>query len=282
MAFYGCEFSFNDIPSSQYGLMLYDIGGVVEDGTFSSGLEIVEDRTARRYKPLFYGVKQNTPLTFTMTFGVHPEDIDRGRSLDRYDMAVVAAWLTGQDGYRYLEIAQPDMEAMRYRCIITELSYVTWGQIPWAFRCTVTCDSPFAYLRPEEYEITPTAASFGNAPILTIWSKSPVIYYPRFELAYTPNSNDNATYRNNIKVRNLAEANSTDRTFFLDNLMITQNVVIDNENQVITSDEGINLYDSLEGMRFFRLLPGRNDIKVTGGSRSLLKIICEFPINIGG
>ena len=280
MAFYGCEFSFNDIPSSQYGLMLYDIGGVVEDGTFSSGLEIIEDRTARRYKPLFYGVKQNTPLTFTMTFGVHPEDIDRGRSLDRYDMAVVAAWLTGQDGYRYLEIAQPDMEAMRYRCIITELSYVTWGQIPWAFRCTVTCDSPFAYLRPEEYEIVPTPS--GSADTIVIWSRSPVIYYPKFEYTCVPNDEDASVFKHSIFVQNITDNN---RQFGIRGILTsTQNVFVDNENEIITTDADINLYDNFFnfGYSFFRLLPGKNEITVRGGSRSLLKIICEFPINIGG
>ncbi len=275
MAFYGCEFSFNGIPSSQYGLMLYDIGGIVEDGTFSSGLEIVEDRTARRYKPLFYGVKQNTPLTFTMTFGVHPNDIDKGRSLDRYDMAVVAAWLTGQDGYRYLEIAQPDMEAMRYRCIITELSYVTWGQIPWAFRCTVTCDSPFAYLRPITYEIVPST----NVTRITINSRAPVPYYPRLEYDYVYDSNLN----NTAKTLRIINDSDNTRDFSLGDGMLVSNqhIVIDNENEIITTDADINLYDYFN-YTFFRLLPGENKLKIRGSQSSVLRMICEYPINIGG
>lgn len=263
MAFYGCEFSFNGIPSSQYGLMLYDIGGIVEDGTFSSGLEIVEDRTARRYKPLFYGVKQNTPLTFTMTFGVHPKDIDQGRSLDRYDMAVVAVWLTGQDGYRYLEIAQPDMEAMRYRCIITELSYVTWGQIPWAFRCTVTCDSPFAYLRPEVY----TCAAGSS---VTVRNRAASKYYYPLVSISVPSG------MTNVSITNTSDGN---RVCGFTNIPGgQQTITIDNENEVITTTADLNLYDTFNN-KFLRLVRGDNVLNVAGGA---VTITCEYPINIGG
>lgn len=275
MAFYGCEFSFNGIPSSQYGLMLYDFGAPVEDGIFSSGLEISEDRTARRYRPLFYGVTQNTPLTFELTFGVNPDGIDAYEPLDRWDMAAIATWLTGQDGYRYLEIAQPDMEAMRYRCIITDLSYVTYGKMPWAMRCTVTCDSPFAYLRPVTYEIIPDT----NFTEVTINSRAPVPYYPRLEYDYVYNS----SLSNSAKALRIINVTDNMRNFQLGGGMLVSNqhIVIDNENEIITTDADINLYDYFN-YTFFRLLPGDNELRIRGSQSSVLRMICEYPINIGG
>lgn len=272
MAFYGCEFSFNGIPSSQYGLMLYDFGAPVEDGIFSSGLEISEDRTARRYRPLFYGVTQNTPLTFELTFGVNPDGIDAYEPLDRWDMAAIATWLTGQDGYRYLEIAQPDMEAMRYRCIITDLSYVTYGKMPWAMRCTVTCDSPFAYLRPEVYEITPSLVTWPNMPVTTIMCRSAApAYYPIMEYTCTGGVTT-------VQIRNVTDSN---RTLEITGLSTAQTIRIDCENEIITTTADINLYDQCN-FKFLRLLPGVNQIAVRGDSGGSLRLICEYPINIGG
>jgi len=274
LAFYGCEFSFNGIPSSQFGLMLYDFGSPVEDGIFSSGLEISEDRTARRYRPLFYGVTQNTPLTFELTFGVNPDSIDADKPLDRWDMAAIATWLTGQDGYRYLEIAQPDMEAMRYRCIITDLSYVTYGKMPWAMRCTVTCDSPFAYLRPETSNFNATNATTNIPSSVVLCRAATKYYYPTVTISFAGNS---GAMGGAFSIVNHSDG---DREFKFTGLNGTQAITIDNENEIITTTEDINLYDSLVGYKFFRLVRGRNDLAIAGNGS--VAITCEYPVNIGG
>ncbi|MDO4562219.1 MAG: hypothetical protein Q4C12_00135 [Clostridia bacterium] len=153
MAFNGCYFSFDGIPCTEYGLMLYDIGTKSSDTTtdLSVNTEIVEDRIARRYTPLHYGTITNEPLEFTMTFGADINAIDKGEYLDRWDLETIARWLTAHNKYKWLEITQPDMEMFRYKCFITDLKHIDVANLPWAFSCKVICDSPFAYQYPEVF-----------------------------------------------------------------------------------------------------------------------------------
>lgn len=265
MAFYGSYFSFDGIPCFEYGLMVYDVGGSNEDGKFSSQVEIIEDRTAKRYSPLHYGVIQNTPLTFSFTFGADIDAIDKSQPLDRWDMEVVAHWLTGHDDYKYLEITQPDLETVRYKCIISDLEYITYGNIPWAFTCQVTCDSPFAYSYPET--ITHTVSGTLDAMIES--RASCKYYYPYLTIKVTEG--------NSFSIINHSD---NDRVFSFENLPSAPiEIYIDNENEVITNSKDLNIYDCFN-FNFFRLVHGYNNIELTGDAD--VSFTCEFPINVGG
>ena len=53
MAFYGCEFSFNGISCTEYGLMMYDFGTKSDtSNTLSVNSEIVEDRIRKTIYPV--------------------------------------------------------------------------------------------------------------------------------------------------------------------------------------------------------------------------------------
>ena len=56
-------------------------------------------------------------------------------------------------------------------------------------------------------------------------------------------------------------------------------ISIDNQNQIITSSTGDNLYPYFN-KKFFRLARGDNRLKITGTGK--LKILCSFPVNVGG
>lgn len=265
MAFYGCQFSFDGIPCFEHGLMVYDIGGAVEDGKFSSPVEIQEDRTAKRYSSLHYGATQNKALTFSFTFGADTRAIDRGESLDRWDMDVIARWLTGHDEYKYLEITQPDMEPFRYKCIISDLEYTTYGKLPWAFTCQVSCDSPFAYSYPEVLNLT-VAGSVNAAMECRAACK---YYFPKVTI--------NLKKGNSFSIINHSDG---DRIFkFEDIPTAVKTIVVDNENEIITNSANLNLYDKFN-FNFLRLVRGYNHLEFVGNAEVFFD--CEFPINIGG
>lgn len=265
MAFYGCQFSFDGVPCFEYGLMVYDIGSPDEDGAFVSVAEIIEDRTAWRSTPLHYGAIFNKPLTFNFTFGADIKSIDKKTYLDRWEMETIASWLTCHENYKYLEIQQPDMEALRYKCIISNLEYTTYGKMPWAFKCTVTCDSPFAYLYPEQYIYNVSDS------LTTIFNNKASCKY------YYPKLNITVTKGDSFSIINHSD---NDREFKLSKLPNYQiEISIDNENEIITNSESLNLYDGFN-FKFFRLLKGINDIEFVGNA--IVKIDCEFPINVGG
>lgn len=267
MAFYGCYFSFDGIPCTDYGLMMYDFG-IKSDSSndISVSMEIVEDRIARRYSPLHYGTITNKPLEFTMTFGADTDSIDKNVFLDRWDIDAIASWLTAQDEYKWLEITQPDMELFRYKCFITDLKHVDVGGLPWGFTCTVRCDSPFAYRFPEVFELYVN----GNASI-EILNKSSYrgFYKPKIDLSLVRGGT--------FSIQNITDGSRTMQFTALPTSVT--NLSIDNENEIITCNAISNPYQYFN-FNFFRLCRGINHLVLNGNGT--IKITCEFPINIGG
>jgi hypothetical protein len=267
MSFYGKHFSFDNIPCEEYGLMMYDFGAPQDaGGAFSSSGTILEDRVARRHRSLYYGTALDKPLELAFTFGANNAAIDSGKFLDRWDMEAISSWLTNKGGYRWLEVEQPDMETIRYRCIVKELRYMTAGWEPWAFECKAVCDSPYAYTFPETFSFR--ADGVVNAAIHS-------------------RSTHNGYYMPKMRLRNFGSAsvsiaNSSDggRVFAFDTLPNSSflDVEVDNENCVIKSNFGTNLYPFFN-FNFFRLVRGDNNLSITGNCD--VDFICEFPVNAG-
>lgn len=273
MAFYGCHFSFDGVSCFEHGLMIYDLGSPEEDGRFSSAVEIQEDRTSKRYTPLHYGVTQNTPLTFSFTFGADMDSIDGNTPLDRWDIDVIAHWLTGHEEYKWLEITQPDMEAVRYRCIISDLEYHTYGKMPWAFTCQVTCDSPFAYTYPEQSKYSVSTRKSIQFECRT----SSLYYYPKVTICGVDDGRGNLSSIGDFKIINHTDG---DREFSFSELpsAVTE-ITIDNENEIITNSADLNIYGN-SNLKFLRLKRGLNQLEFIGNGTVILE--CTFPINIGG
>lgn len=267
MAFWGTEFIFDGIPCSEFGLMVYHFGSNSQDDVNFQNGDIVEDRIPYRYDALTYGLVQNQSLEYTLVFGANMESIDANSSLDRFDVEAVAAWLTGYDTRKWLVISQNDMEPFRYKCIISELKLITYGDMPWAFSCKVSCDSPFAYTLPQEF-------------VYTVNGESQVRLFNRssYNGFYRPNMEISIRGGDGILIQNLSDKN---RMFQFSELPGGRSLIIyiDNKNQVITNNMDLNLYPCFN-MKFMRLVRGDNILKISGQAE--VKFICEFPVNIGG
>lgn len=267
MAFYGQSFTFDETPCEAFDLMLYDIGGEEQGETvFASTVSIMEEVVGRRPVPYFYGVKFDEKLEFQIVFGVNQHRLNGGRYLDRYEMDAVATWLTGHDQYRWLTVQQDDMTWIRYKCMVTELRVISFGQIPWAMMATITCNGPYAYMYPCVYEYTvsgETSFQFYNDSSMNGY------YYPIIELELSGGGN-------------FELANDSDNgraAVFTDVPDSVTKIQIDNDHCVITNDQDLNLYPYFN-MKFFRLKRGHNTIRAIGNGT--LRIICEFPVNPGG
>lgn len=267
MAFWGDEFIFDGVSCAEFGLTVYDFGSNGQDDVEFKVGEIVEDRIPGRYDALTYGLNQNQALEFTLVFGPNMESIDANSSMDRYDIDAITAWLTGHSGYKWLMIVQDDMELFRYKCIVSGLQLITYGNMPWAFSCTLSCDSPFAYMVPETFSYTVNGTS-----TVTLQNRSGYNGFYRPKLEITMNGG------NSIAIQNQSDGN---RVFQFANLPGSHSLVIsiDNQNQVITNSQELNLYPYFN-MKFMRLVRGDNVLQITGNAT--VSFICEFPVNIGG
>jgi len=268
MAFHGCEFVFDGVSCSEYGLMVYDFGSTKQsDVSFPSARAPEVDRVAGRYDSLFYGLEQSDALEFTLVFGANMQSMDANEAMDRLEIEQIAAWLTGHESWKWLSIVQDDMEEFRYKCVISDLKLITYGQMPWAFSCSVTCDSPYAYTYPDEVSFSVN----GERTVVFHNRSSHNGYYrPKCELTI----NDSG----NFYITNESDGG---RTMAFEALPTGGAVVIsvDNQNQIIKNDRDLNFYKYFN-MKFLRLVRGDNVLRLKGNGT--LKLICEFPVNVGG
>lgn len=271
MAFEGCEFSFDGVSSHAYGLVIYNLGNYSQDDTFSypSTGSFLTERIPHHNSSFYYGSPEEDVAEFTLVFGASPESYDYREPINRWEAQEIASWLTKNDSYKWLEIEQYDLHPYRYRCLISELEALYIGGEHWGFQCTVTCDSPYGYTYPEE-----TTISLGGGDTNAIFhnkSTSNNDYYPLIEIAM--NGGDSVT------IENLDLPNSSLQLTDLPGQSYT--IKIDNDNQIITSDDltDFNFYEHFN-FQFFRLKRGDNTLKLSGVGQ--VKFICSYPVNIGG
>ena len=272
MAFEGCEFSFDGISSREHGLVMYSFGSYAQDSTFSypSAGKMIKERIPNHNSSFLYTVSFENEAEFTMVFGVAPESMDERDPLDRWELEVISSWLTGHKTYKWLEIDQDDMNAFRYRCLISKLEVISLGGEQWAYKCQVTCDSPYGYTYPE---ITSIPVS-GEDKYIVFNNKSTSNedYYPLLNIEMNGESS--------ISVVN--EDFNNEGPMLTDLPGQTYNIKIDNDNQIIMSDEldDFNFYDGHFNFEFLRLKRGENNLKLSGNG--IIKFICSYPVNIGG
>lgn len=145
MSFNARTFIFDGVPCEEYGLMLYNFDNPsTRESNVGTNVDIMETRLNRSTKPIFYGTTMNEPLQFSLTFGsLEP--------MTKYEVDLVAGWLTGHNEYKWLEIIQDDLVDVRYKCFINNLKETSINGSPVAFTCDVICDSQFAYEYPQTY-----------------------------------------------------------------------------------------------------------------------------------
>lgn len=266
MAFWGNTFIFDDVACTEFGLMVYDFNSNSQDDVEFQAGNVIEDRILRRYDSFMYGLDQNQSLEYTLVFGANMYALDNNKSLDRYEVEAIASWLTGHQERKWLTIMQDDTESYRYKCVISNLKLITYGSMPWAFSCRVTCDSPFAYTFPEEFEYT-----ISGSTTINFFNRSTYNGYFRPKVEITMSGGD-------VEIENISDKN---RIFKFSDVPAgdTITIFLDNQNQIITSDIGLNLYPYFN-MNFMRLVRGDNILKITGDCT--IRFICEFPVTIGG
>lgn len=278
MGFMAKHFSFDGIPCERFGMRIYDIDGNNNKATpFASPGKIVSDAIPSTGKNYLYGRNLSAPLDFDLVFGLEPCQLDGDDYLDRFDMDAVARWLVEPTEYKWLEIEQPDMEYFRYRCVISELTPINIGWLPIAFTAKVVCDSPYGYRNRETFEYTNVSGNNAIHPIIENRSTLKRPYYPKLEIKIkTQNANAQ------VKIQTTRN-NAVDREFILPlgNLSVNTVVAVDNERGVISSSNGENLYADFD-FNWLYLHEGENQTNISVTGNVDLKIICDFPVDIGG
>lgn len=255
------EFTFSDIPASLYGMFVADIGSKRHgDNDFGNRANIVETRIANRITPLHYGVRyHDQPLSFTLIFGSE-------QYMDRYQIQEVSNWLTGYQDYQWLSIDQPDMEHIQFRCLIQKLTPISVGWFPIAFEAQVICDCPYGYSYPFEEKVR-----FNGKTEYRFYNDSTIKECLRPDLRIVLNSG----------CTNFAITNKTTNTSLRFTGLPGGGLVIlvDNENGVLTDEQGeFDLY-SFFNFQFLKLASGDNELVFEGYGE--VTISGRYMYNVG-
>lgn len=267
MAYWGKEIIFDGISCEEFHLSVYDIQGSDSIASPIAGsVEVVEETIAGRWKPFFYGTTYNNKLEFELVLGIDEHRLDNEEYLTRREIDEISAWLIGHNEYKWLEIVQDDIDQVRFKAIITNLKIETNGNLPYALRITVTCDSPYAYEYPTEYSYTVNGTkeiNFFNPSCINTYYR-PIIVFKDFE-------------GSSLEIINNSDSG---RIFKIDHIPpLVSSITINNDSCVITNDADVNLYSSCN-FGFLRLARGLNKLVAKGIGQLIIR--CEFPHNIGG
>lgn len=256
------EFTFDGQSSVMYGLMLYDFDGKgQEDVPFGTKGSVVETRIKNRITPLHFGVNYHEePLEFKLIFGSE-------KTLDRYELESVSMWLLGHQDYKWLSIDQPDLDHVRFKCIVTELTPLAHGWLPVAFEAKVRCDCAYAYGYPFE-----TTYQISGETEIPFYNESSIAGYFKPTIVFKPSSGTDTI--------SIVNTNDNNREFKITGLPEASEVIVDNSNGIIQGKpDGYNLYDGFN-LKFFRLVNGYNRLIVNGDGE--LTISGQFLYNVAG
>jgi hypothetical protein len=264
--FYSYDFEFDGIPSARWDLRIVDLDNSgLFSGVGSSNMNILSQRVLRKSKPFFLGRTQEPILEFPLTFAT-------AKPISGMDRDMISAWLFGRAGYHKLYILQDDLNGAYFNCMLKDPEPQYIGNMNYAFTCTVSCDSPFAY-GPEK--TISGSATAGTITTLEIYNSSSEDEYLYPTVHFIASGTSPLSYY----MTNYSDA---ERIFgFIDIPYSGIEITLDNDLQIITSDiTGLLTYFN---NNWFRLIPKYNLVTIySPNTVDLFEIKYTERFKIGG
>jgi len=245
--FKGLNFTFNDMPSERFNLKIGFLGGNGVEDTYSGITQQIEEMKIKKVdKPLFFGVEVTDKINFELLLFSEEE-------IDLYDRQAIDRWLF-QKQYKYFNIDQEDYRGVFFRCIMLKGEKVDIGNVPYAIRVQVVCDSPYVYTDEYEYNYTsPTTFNLTNLSNINDFS------FPEFEI--TMNSSSSVSITNNSYLD--SSGSSSPRTTSITGLTSGEVITLDNERGILESSLSISRFGNFN-KTLFRLMPDDNEVVLLG------------------
>lgn len=255
--FINTSFTFDNITSDTYNLMLCKLDIGLIEGQFGIKRSIIEEKVTGKSSPYFFGL-EDEPLTFTTILA-------REKEWDYETRNAVARWLFKND---YRDFVSTDNPNIVYKCICIDnptiaLTGNSEGYITLNWRCDGKC--PYSPVYLETFDLT----SNTTTTTITIENKSNLneYYYPEIEFTLSGDSTG-------FKLKNLTDS-GRESTFTT--LNTEEKVYVNNQRKQIISDDNVYRYGNFNN-NWFRLVYGINQIQVTG--KGTLAVRSQFPIMI--
>ena len=267
--FVGKKFTFNGETSDSHNVILVKVGesGMVNT-SIGGGREVREEYVSTRDIPFFYRGVMNTPrnLSITITLNTPATPSLTWTTAIKAD---IFAWLYGPR--QYCDFISEDFGSdFVEKIIFTSPLELTTADLQNGY---VTLS---AQALPHRY--SPVQAS---APIAT--ASPPLTFYVN-SLQNVANANGdyyfypqlNITVGTGVTSFTLTNVTDSSRVFSITGLTAGEKLVIKNDLKIIESDTHTNLVGNLSGHRWFRLLPGVNQITLS--TAATVVVTAQYPI----
>lgn len=253
--FYGSSFIYNNIQSELYDLRIFSINpSGLSESSAGGDSTILEKWLYRREVPYFYGRYFSTPLEFDITVGSFSY-IDGGTR------HAIESWLLGKSTYSPLRIVQDDISDTVFNCIFTRSSFLYVAGLSYALTLHARCDRPWGISYPPT--LTKTYTGGLASETFTYINDSAYKGYNKPVLSFV--MDNSPTTNRYISIINASDSN---REFRFDSLNPNEEITVDNDKGIITSDTGY-LRLSNFNKNFFRLVQGANNLTLSGYITSL-------------
>jgi phage-related protein len=265
MSFIATKFVFNGIPSEELGLLITSLDSGDSSSQGGNDITLITQKVFKRPVPYFYGVTQDQVLEFDVEFS-SPDEIDAQHA------SIIQAILFGQMNYRELKIIQSDMETIHMNCFLTKPTIRKIGGQIVGFRCTVVCDSPWAW-EYEKSKLYSYAIPIGLRTDTQILNNASANNYYTFPIIVITMNNSGGY---------LHMTNTTDNSRYttFDTLLANEVLTVDCDRQILSSSTLLRRISNFN-LIWPRLLPGRNDYSWSGMIASI-EFKYSNAVRIGG
>jgi phage-related protein len=247
-SFFGSEIIFDNVPSSVFGLRLINFSTGKSDGSMGSESTIIKKYIPRRSKSYYYGRMQNIPLEISITLGAE-------LPLDGKARSAIEKWLLGRIGYLPLSIVQSDIDNITFNVMFKQGTIHYFGNINRSLEIKCECDSPWGYEYPNILIKTYSGSAIVNESF-TYFNMSDDSDYTKPLISFATSA-----IGTSFSLTNLTD---NGRQFLFSGIGALETINVDNDKGII--DTSVNLLRmSNFNKKFFRLVPGKNDLVLAGG-----------------
>jgi len=260
--YFGRAFIFDGIPSETYDLRIlnFDTGG--QNNSNAIGETTLHQKWIyNRRSPYLFGASQTSALKINLTVGSFD-------TLSGIDSSKISKWLLGKSEYLKLRICQDDLENVYFNVFFTSAENVFFGNVQKGLLLHGICDAPWAW--ESEKTLTPTLT--GDFTSVSFYNDSDDSGYLYPAVMFTMNAGGD------FEIINTTDS---DRSFLFEDLDAGETITVDCDKQIITTDIKDIYRLSNFNKNFFRLLPGTNELTLTG-SISDFSMTYSFARKVGG
>ena len=255
MSFGGLDFIFDGQYSGNYGLKIMSFSSSLStESSAGCGIEIFEDSVYRNPTVYHQGVSQNQPLEFDIEFVSEDEIPSVMRSK-------ISKWLFSRMNYCKLQIIQRDLQDIYFNCHLVDPIFTYIGNYCHGISCKVKCDAPWAWQNQKTFTkvLTDEDRETTNPVLWRHYNDSDDTDYTYPLIEFTTISAGDYS---------IVNENDNNREFRFEGLQANETIKVDCRNQTIESSMRI-LRSKNFIKKFFRLVSGVNNLKLSGAFESL-------------